>query len=81
MEIKVFVADESHLDYAEAICKEIEESAKESKLGLAKRTPEYIIEKMKAQTKKVQTVVTTMTKQVDYGNVFSKWLLKKEKVF
>ena len=42
MEIKVFVADESHLDYAEAICNEIEESAKESKLGLAKRTPEYI---------------------------------------
>ncbi len=42
MEIKVFVAENSHLSYAEAICKEIEESAKESKLGLAKRTPEYI---------------------------------------
>ena len=47
MKFKVTVADESHLSYAEAICSEIAESAKESKLGLAKRTPEYIKDKIK----------------------------------
>ena len=46
MGFKVTVADQSHLSYAEAICSEIAESAKESKLGLAKRTPEYIKDKI-----------------------------------
>ena len=42
------VADERHTRYAEAICQEIYISSLERKTGIAKRTPEYIIEKMLA---------------------------------
>lgn len=42
------VADASHAKYAEEICEEIFISSQERKTGIAKRTPEYIIEKMTA---------------------------------
>ena len=48
MEIEVVVADESHVGYADAICQEIYLSSLERKTGIAKRTPEYIKEKMLA---------------------------------
>lgn len=48
MEFIIKVADESHGCYAEAICDEIFISAQERHTGIAKRTPEYIIEKMTA---------------------------------
>ena len=48
MEIIVGVADSSHHKYAEEICKEVYVSSLERKTGIAKRTPEYIIEKMDA---------------------------------
>ena len=46
--IIVSVADGSHAKYAEAICEEIYISSLERRTGIAKRTPEYIIEKMEA---------------------------------
>lgn len=48
MDFTVVVADSGHFKYAQAICDEIQASAKEKKTGLAKRSPEYIIEKMAA---------------------------------
>ena len=48
MNIKVTVADESHIKYAEDICKEIYISSLERKTGIANRTPEYICEKIRA---------------------------------
>ncbi len=48
MHINVTVADESHLKYAEAICKEIYISSLERRTGIANRTPEYICEKIRA---------------------------------
>jgi hypothetical protein len=48
MNIKVMVADESHIRYAEAICKEIYISSLERRTGIANRTPEYICEKIRA---------------------------------
>ena len=48
MSINVMVANESHTRYAEEICHEIYISSLERKTGIAKRTPEYIIEKMMA---------------------------------
>lgn len=42
----VQVADEKHLRYAEIICHEMESSAKARGTGIAKRTPEYIRQKM-----------------------------------
>ena len=47
MKVDVIVADESHLDYAEKICELIYISAQERGTGIAKRTPEYIKEKMR----------------------------------
>ena len=46
MNISVLVANESHTKYAQAICDEIALSAKERGTGIAKRTPEYVSEKM-----------------------------------
>lgn len=43
----VSAASEAHLDFAEQICKEIEESAKARGTGIAKRNPEYIKQKMR----------------------------------
>lgn len=48
MEIEVMVADESHAKFAQEICDEVYISAQERGTGIAKRTPEYVIEKMKA---------------------------------
>jgi hypothetical protein len=42
----VQVADSSHLQYSHIICSEMESSAKARGTGIAKRTPEYIEEKM-----------------------------------
>ena len=46
MQIDVVVADASHAVYADEICEEIFLSARERGTGIARRTPEYIIEKM-----------------------------------
>ncbi len=48
MKIVVKVADASHTEYAETICNEIYISSLERKTGIAKRTPEYINEKILA---------------------------------
>jgi hypothetical protein len=45
--IRVVVADESHLKYAEEICETIEAAAKVRGTGIAKREPEYIREKIR----------------------------------
>jgi hypothetical protein len=42
----VSVASEAHVEFAEQVCKEIEESAKARGTGIAKRNPEYIKKKM-----------------------------------
>ena len=48
MQIDVVVADASHAVYADEICEEIFLSARERGTGIARRTPEYIVEKMLA---------------------------------
>ncbi|MBR5861830.1 MAG: GNAT family N-acetyltransferase [Bacteroidales bacterium] len=48
MNINVVVADESHAVYADEICEEVFISARERGTGIARRTPEYVIEKMAA---------------------------------
>lgn len=44
--LTINVADATHEKYAEIICQEMEESAKARGTGIAKRSPEYIIQKM-----------------------------------
>jgi len=41
------VANESHLEYAQTICDEMESSAKARGTGIAKRSPDYIKDKMR----------------------------------
>ena len=48
MQVEVMVANESHAIYADEICEEILISARERGTGIARRTPEYISEKMMA---------------------------------
>ena len=48
MQIKVVVADPSHIVYADEVCEEILLSARERGTGIARRTPEYISEKIMA---------------------------------
>ena len=48
MQIDVLVADASHFVYADEICEEILLSARERGTGIARRTPEYLQEKMAA---------------------------------
>ena len=48
MDIHVMVADDSHVVYADEICEEILVSARERGTGIARRTPEYISEKILA---------------------------------
>ena len=48
MHIDVLVADASHFVYADEICEEILISARERGTGIARRTPEYISEKILA---------------------------------
>lgn len=45
--VRVLVANEQHSSYAKIICDEMEASAKARGTGIAKRTPEYISNKMK----------------------------------
>lgn len=45
-EFVVIPATEQHIKYAEQICDEMAESAKARGTGIAKRTPEYIVQKM-----------------------------------
>jgi hypothetical protein len=45
-QFQILKADESHFHYAEEICEEMAESAKARGTGIAKRTPDYIREKM-----------------------------------
>ena len=47
MKFNIETANEKHSDYAAAICREMEESAKVRGTGIAKRTTEYVIEKMR----------------------------------
>ena len=49
MDIHVMVADDSHVVYADEICEEILVSARERGTGIARRTPEYISEKILAR--------------------------------
>jgi hypothetical protein len=44
---KILIADPSHQDFAPIICDEMESSAKARGTGIAKRSPEYIKEKMR----------------------------------
>lgn len=48
MHVDVMVADASHVVYADEICEEILISARERGTGIARRTPEYVSEKMEA---------------------------------
>lgn len=45
--MKIVVADASHIKYAQIICDTIADSAKVRGTGIAKRTPEYIIKRVK----------------------------------
>ena len=42
----VLIANEEHSQYAQAICDEMESSAKARGTGIAKRSPDYIVQKM-----------------------------------
>lgn len=46
-QFKILVADESHLSFAQIICDEMASSAKARGTGIAKRSPEYIQQKMR----------------------------------
>jgi hypothetical protein len=45
--MKIVIANESHFKYAQAICDTIAESAKIRGTGIAKRTPEYIQQRLR----------------------------------
>ncbi len=47
MEIEVVVANESHIKYVPIILDTIEAAAKVRGTGIAKRTPEYVEQKMR----------------------------------
>lgn len=46
--LSIFVANESHVGYAEAICHLVYVSAQERGTGIAERTPDYVAAKMSA---------------------------------
>jgi hypothetical protein len=46
-QFQILIADESHLSFAQIICDEMASSAKARGTGIAKRSPEYIQEKIK----------------------------------
>ena len=46
-EFQIIVADESHESFAEIICEEMAASALARGTGIAKRSPDYIREKMR----------------------------------
>lgn len=45
--MKIVIANESHAKFAEIICHTMEESAKVRGTGIARRTPEYVLTKMR----------------------------------
>lgn len=47
MKVNIYVANESHVIYAEQICELVYISAQERGTGIAKRSPEYVKEKMR----------------------------------
>ena len=47
MNVNIYVADESHAVYADEICELVYVSAQERGTGIAKRSPEYVKEKMR----------------------------------
>jgi hypothetical protein len=47
LKFKIMIADASHQDFAQIICDEMESSAKARGTGIAKRSPDYIREKMR----------------------------------
>src|ERR1700737_3783584 len=46
-QFKIVIADETHQDFARIICDEMESSAKARGTGIAKRSPEYVQQKMR----------------------------------
>ncbi|MBX9852708.1 MAG: GNAT family N-acetyltransferase [Cytophagaceae bacterium] len=62
LEFNIQVAGDQHKHLAEAICKEMEESAKARGTGIAKRNPEYICKKMEEG----KAIIAT-TKQGDFA--------------
>lgn len=46
--MKVVIANESHIKYAELICETIKDSAKVRGTGIAERTPEYVSKKIRS---------------------------------
>jgi len=46
-QFKILIADDTHQDFARIICDEMESSAKARGTGIAKRSPEYIQQKMR----------------------------------
>lgn len=46
-QFRVVVADESHVSFAQMICDEMAESAKARGTGIAKRSPDYIVQKIR----------------------------------
>ncbi len=46
-DFQILIADDSHQDFAQIICNEMESSAKARGTGIAKRSPEYIQDKMR----------------------------------
>src|SRR6202790_3287089 len=46
-EFQILIANNSHQDFAQIICNEMESSAKARGTGIAKRSPDYIKEKMR----------------------------------
>lgn len=46
-QFQILIANQSHFDFAQIICDEMAASAKARGTGIAKRTPEYIQEKMR----------------------------------
>ncbi len=48
MNVEIFVANANHIDFAPSICDLMYESAQARGTGIAKRSPEYVAEKMKA---------------------------------
>ena len=47
MNINIYIANESHTKYAEEICELVYISAQERGTGIAKRSPEYVKQKMR----------------------------------
>ena len=62
MNFQIIVATDQHQKYAQIICDEMESSAKARGTGIAKRTPDYIIQKMQEGK-----AVIALTEQGDWA--------------